>query len=91
MRRRAYRIFSRYLQFVGGIVTVVVVLSPKWGSRPDDFYLGFPKRFYVTQYDVAGSHVRVIPLLIDLLTVGLPVFAVVMAILWVVRRLASRW
>ena len=89
MRLRLYRTFSRYLQTIGGIVTVLVVLSPKWGSRPDDFYLGYPKHFYVTQYDVAGSRVWILPLLYDLLVVGLPVFAIVFAILWVLSRLTK--
>lgn len=75
MRIRTYRAFCRHVQAVGGIVTVLVVLSPKWGARPDDFYLGYPARFYVTQYDVSAANVAVLPLLFDLLTVGLPVFA----------------
>lgn len=88
-RRRLLRFVSTYLQAIGGIVTVLIVLSPKWGP-PGDFYLGYPVRFYVTQYDVLYSFVNVITLLWDLTVVGVPVFGFIFAFLWILDRILPR-
>lgn len=67
-----------------------MVLSPKWGAHPGDFYLGYPARFYFTQYDVHDAHVNVLTLLFDLAIVGVPVFAVVYLVEFAVGRLMLR-
>ena len=87
LRGRTFRAIGRYLETLGWIITVIVVLSPRWGSQADDFYLGYPVRFYVTQNDVFYAHVKVLSLLFDLMVVGIPIFAVVHAIVWGLGRI----
>jgi hypothetical protein len=73
---------------VGWIVTVLIVLSPNWGP-PGDFYAGWPYRFYVTQDDVDFERVWIYPLLLDLAIVGIPVFAVIFTLVWLLGIVAG--
>jgi hypothetical protein len=92
-RRRLYRMIEGVLLRLGGLTVLLLVLRPKW-SGPGDFYLGHPKRFYVTQYDVHYPYVSVWWFLWDVALYAIPVFAIVFLLLNVVhlcpfiRRLA---
>ena len=85
-RRRLYRMIEGLLLRLGGLITLLLALRPNWGTYPNDFYLGYPKYFYITQSDVAFPYVSVLWFLFDLAVCGLPVFAVVFLILYGVRR-----
>ena len=71
---------------LGGLITLLLALRPNWGTYPNDFYLGYPKYFYITHSDVAFPYVSVLWFLFDVALFGLPVFAFVFLILFGVRR-----
>lgn len=85
-RRRLYRMIEGLLLRLGGLITLLMALRPQWGTYPNDFYLGHPKYFYITQSDVAFPYVSVPWFLFDVGLYGLPVFVVVFLILYGVRR-----
>lgn len=85
MKRRTYRLIEGLLLRVGAAVTALLMLRPQWG-RPGDFYLGYPLRFYVTQYDVVGTYISVPALLWDMLVCGVPVYVVVFLLLRLLNR-----
>jgi hypothetical protein len=89
MRLRTYRTISKYLQSLVCVVTLVLALLPKWGSHPNDFYWGYPKHFYVTQYDVVHPYLNLFVLLFDLLIIGAPIFGMAHVLLFALRRVVN--
>ncbi|WP_345327382.1 hypothetical protein [Novipirellula rosea] len=66
---------------------MLLASRPKWGHGPDDFYLGYPYRFYITQSDVAYPYVSVPWFLLDVTLFGVPLFVTTIVILYGVRKL----
>ena len=77
-----------FLLRLGGLIVLLLMLRPKWGHFPADFYMGYPKHFYVTQDDVQYPYVSISWFLWDAILCGTPVFAVLFLILYGVRRLS---
>lgn len=85
-RRRMYRIVEGLLFRLGGLITLLLAFRPRWGHAPNDFYLGYPKYFYITQSDVSNPYVSVPWFLFDVTLYGAPVFAVIFMVLYGVRK-----
>lgn len=88
-RDRLYAITEAALLRLSGLITLLLAVRPEWGHGPNDFYLGYPYRFYITQSDVAYPYVSVLRFLFDVALFGVPVFAATFAILYGVYRLLS--
>lgn len=86
-RDRMCRIVEGLLIRLGGLITLLLAARPRWGLTPNDFYLGYPKYFYITQSDVSNPYVSVPWFLFDVTLYGAPVFAVVFLVLYGVRKI----
>ncbi|GAA4468885.1 hypothetical protein GCM10023156_60300 [Novipirellula rosea] len=86
-RHRSYRFIEGVLLRLTGVIALLLASRPKWGHGPDDFYLGYPYRFYITQSDVAYPYVSVPWFLLDVTLFGVPLFVTTIVILYGVRKL----
>ena len=86
-RHRLYAITEAVLLWLSGLITLLLAVRPEWGHGPNDFYLGYPYRFYITQSDVAYPYVSVLWCIFDVALFGVPVLAATFVILYGLHRL----